>query len=87
MDGGPGGNGDEEAGRERDRDWRQLASSQEGLALCAVSARCDRGWTEHLHHLIYDPLCRAIRLDDDESPHAYSRARARIYARTNTPAE
>lgn len=30
----------------------------ERVALCVVSARCDRGWTEHLHHLIYDPLRR-----------------------------
>lgn len=26
------------------------------VSLCVVTARCDRGWTEHLHHLIYDPL-------------------------------
>ena len=39
------------------------ATSREGggrerVALCVVSARSDRGWTEHLHHLIYDPLRR-----------------------------
>jgi len=31
---------------------------RERVALCVVSARSDRGWTEHLHHLIYDPLRR-----------------------------
>lgn len=31
--------------------------------LCVVSTRCDRGWTEHLHHLIYDPLSAVISLD------------------------
>lgn len=31
-------------------------SGRERVTLCAVSAHSGRGWTEHLHHLIYDPL-------------------------------
>lgn len=32
-------------------------NEREGGKLRVVSRRRDRGWTEHLHHLIYDPLC------------------------------
>lgn len=43
---------------------------------------CDRGWTEHLHHLIYDPLrCTDNKREKAHAASCARRGRARVHRR------
>lgn len=44
------------------------------------SLLCDRGWTEHLHHLIYDPL-RCTDNKREKAPRCFVCRRARAHSR------